>query len=304
MNDGGKSHQIEISINRSVVDKMPDDATGAQWKAFHSAWNAETITAYDLAVNIWRGYGFTSIFDGWRAKSNFDRAWHVALDFDCGDERARIEELLEDDLIDWFSSFLYYTPSSKPPTYKSRVVFVFDRPISGLENYELVQKALAWRFPDSDQAAAEGARFFYGSKGATVQGNWSILPLESLKVLTDQYVASLPEVTEPVAVIAVKKKNVSPTFLTAHAERLLAHVANAPDGEKYATLRDISRTFGGYVAGGYYELSDASTWLTQAIAGRNVKDIDHANKTIDQGLSYGLKAPLHFERRYTVEDVR
>lgn len=187
MNPDERDHQIEVSINRWAVSKIPRDAKRGAWKTFHKHWHRETLGARELAVEVYKGYSFAPCFNGRKIKDDFDCAWHLALDFDCADHRSSFDHLMQDDLIDWFSSFLYYTPSSKPPAYKSRVVFIFDKPVKTLDEYEEIQDAFAWRFPDSDQSTTDGARFYYGSLKGKVEPNWSILPLDSAAEIVEQY---------------------------------------------------------------------------------------------------------------------
>lgn len=195
MNKDERDRQIEVSINRWATSKIPRNAKRGAWKTFHQHWEREMIGARDLAVQVYKGFSFAPCFNGRKIKDDFDMAWHLALDFDCADERASFEALLEDDLIEWFSSFLYYTPSSDPPAYKSRAVFIFDKPVLTVDKYEDIQAAFAWRFPDSDQSTTDAARFFYGSKQCALHPNWSILPLESASEIVRQHKAVKPKKT-------------------------------------------------------------------------------------------------------------
>jgi hypothetical protein len=90
--------------------------------------------------------------------------------------------------------------------------------------------------------------------------------------------------------------HLSPARRAAHAAALLARVHHAPDGAKWATLRDIAITFGGYVAGGYYPETEARQMLRAAIETRRatVGSMPAAYKTIDDGLAYGKLSPLHY----------
>jgi hypothetical protein len=192
MNTDERNHQIDVSINRWARGKIPRNAPKGAWQKFHNSWERETVGARDLAAELYRGFSFAPVFDGPKTKDHFLQAGHLALDFDCADSRASFDELVADDLIDFFASFLYYTPSSKPPAYKSRVVFVFDKPLCTVDLYEEVQAAFAWRFPNSDQSTTDAARFFYGSKGADFHTNWSILPLDAAAEIVKQHKAATP----------------------------------------------------------------------------------------------------------------
>ena len=188
----GKNSAVAVSINRSVVGKIPRDAPQKAWARFHSQWQPEAMNAHELAVNVWKGYSFAPVFKTRKIKADFSEAWHLALDYDCGDERAKFDNLLEDYVIKTYSSFLYYTPSSEPPAYKARVVFIFDKPYRTVEEYEKVIKAFAWRYPDSDQSTTDAARFFYGSLGAELRGQWSLLPQNIAAEVVDMHEKEAP----------------------------------------------------------------------------------------------------------------
>jgi hypothetical protein len=185
--DDERDRQIEVSINRFATSKIPRDAPNSVWAKFHKHWECQTMGARELAIQVYKGYSFAPCFNGRKIKADFDHAWHLALDFDCADERAKIETLLKDDIVNFFASFLYYTPSSKPPAYKARVVFVLDGKVSTVDEYEAIQAAFAWRFPDSDQSTTDAARFFYGSYHCELFGAWSVLPLNVAQSIVEDY---------------------------------------------------------------------------------------------------------------------
>jgi len=69
-------------------------------------------------------------------------------------------------------------------------------------------------------------------------------------------------------------------------------VVTAPDGAKHAELLKAARLCGGWVAGGQVDREDALQALQKAIGSRNVSNIQQAYKTIQDGLDYGINAPL------------
>lgn len=220
-------------VNRSARGKIPRDAPRQQWAQFHSQWEPEQMTARELAESVYRGFSFAPIFDGRKTKSHFIEAWHMALDFDCGDDRARFDNLMADDLIDWFSSFLYYTPSSSPPAYKARAVFVFDRPVQSVDEYEDILKAFAWRFPDSDQSTTDAARFFYGSQRRELLPNWSILPLDSAAEIVRQWKDARPVAS---VVEQVNRPVIATTDLEGQIASALAYIPGRLDYREWLTI--------------------------------------------------------------------
>ena len=57
----------------------------------------------------------------------------------------------------------YTTISSTPETPKSRAVFVLEEPITDSGRYRKAREAFLHRYPQSDQAIKDVARFLYGS---------------------------------------------------------------------------------------------------------------------------------------------
>ena len=89
---------------------------------------------------------------------------------------------------------------------------------------------------------------------------------------------------------------ISPRRLEAHREALLHRITTAPDGKKWATLRKIAITFGGYIGAKYYDEANVRRWLRDAIEGRRstVANMPAAYTTIDLGLAYGKLTPLYY----------
>ena len=182
-----KDKIIRYSVNKSHIGKLP---RGANWGKFHNQWAQEWGTPHTLASDIYRGYSFAPLFNGRKVWDSFWQSWHIALDFDDGNES--IDKLMSYDIVNFFSSFIYYTPSSKPPHYRSRVVFIFDNPILSADQFEEITNAFAWLFPTSDQSTTDAARFFYGSQKCKLHGIWSILPVDSAMEIVKQWKDSKP----------------------------------------------------------------------------------------------------------------
>jgi hypothetical protein len=291
-----RDHRIRVSINRAYRGKWPASAFGRIDKP--NNWKVEQTTPRDFAIAIYRGYAFTMVFDGKRHESNFSEAWHFALDFDGGDEACSFDALMEDDLINFFSSFLYYTPSANPEEgiYKTRAVFVFEDPIVDLGQYRLFAEAMLHRFPTADQACKDGARLFFGAEKCQLLDNWSIMTAGTVGEIIRQFQESRPPERKR---SVVNGKIVKPTSAGGLGLSKLNYLANkcasAADGEKYVTLRNCSVAVGGYVAGGYLAESEAKQALVDAVDSmNNVRDKSHAIKAIDEGISHGKTMPLYF----------
>jgi len=89
----------------------------------------------------------------------------------------------------------------------------------------------------------------------------------------------------------------SPTEATGRTDYEKLQIASqmiryAPEGEKHATLLRASRLIGGYIAAGKVEEEEAFRVLVREIEARNPLDLDHARKTIVDGIEQGKLAPI------------
>lgn len=298
-----------LAINYQHQGKMPADMTPEEsrewWNRFNGGFTNQALDTAEFITAIQSGYAYTTQHSRYRKADNFICGQHVALDLDTEDERSTFDYLMQDSFIADNATFLHTTPSHTAEKPRCRVVFVLDRPIRSAEKYTLLAEALVYRFGLADRKCKDAARLFFGSEGCQVRELGSVLTLETAAAeLVEPYKKYLAEREaehkrrlETMQVVSAN--DVPEKILEAHARTLLDRVQNAPNGEKYGNLRDIARTFGGYIGGGYYGRLDVEQWLQAAIAANpnDVKDLQQAYRTISQGLDYGQSDPLYFEMR-------
>lgn len=295
-------HAIKVMVSHTLKGKAPKSWAKADWAQYHKSFAETAVTPYGLAAEIWRGYSFTPIFNGRRTEENFTEAWHIAFDFD-GDGAA-LDYLMRAQSFAWyFASFAYSTPSSTPEQPKSRVVFVFDQPITSPDRMRQIYLALAWRFNADgsfcDPQCKDPLRLYYGSPQCEVIGNWSMLATvpqgngqSMVDLLIDEYAAANPP--------ALKQTPITAT--TPPPDNFIAHVINkcldkiryAAPGERHLQRRNISRTIGGYVAAGHIDELTAIAMLTE-VAIANTDDPKLARREVEDGLQYGKGEPLQIE---------
>jgi hypothetical protein len=296
--------KIALSNNRADLGKIPANDTAA-WNTFNGSFFNTDVEPIELMHKVQLGYAYTAQHRNYRHSKNFICAQHIGLDFDTEDERSTISALSADPFFSRYAAFIHTTPSHRPEAPRARVVFVLDKPVTDKDKYAELAQALVHRFNMADGACKDAARFFYGAKSCETKwlGNALSLTDAAIELIfpfrkhKQEAATKAAEAAENRVIVA--SGDVPEQLLRAHSESLLSRVRNAPDGEKYVTLRDMSITFGGYVGGGYYSRADVSNWLRGAIrqnAGR-VEDFRHADKTIEESLLYGMNRPLHFEVR-------
>ena len=283
---------IRVMINRSHTNKMPTDASQDDWRRYNASFKTESATPHSLAVAIWKGYAFAPVGkNNRRKKSEFQEAWHVALDFDTADERSALSTLTAHDLANYFSSFAYSTPSSKPDAPKSRLFFVFDEPITDYIKYELLCKALMVEFPAADRSAKDAARLFYGSKGCELVGNWSVMPTKTIGDLIERYEAEHKPPPPPVSQKIVISGGDKSRYVSSTIERIAARVAGTATGGRHHALSAGARAMGNFVGASWADLShnDACNVLLSACAGWSNQEKIKA--TIEGELIEGAKTP-------------
>ena len=75
-------------------------------------------------------------------------------------------------------------------------------------------------------------------------------------------------------------------------QQAVQEVASATDGQKHNALNKAAYTLGGLVGTGAIGEQEAQQMLEQALQGHNVKDWNHATRTIQRGLQQGANKPL------------
>jgi hypothetical protein len=292
---------VKIAINRSFKGKPKGETLNDFFKVYNGRFENVELTAGQLAHELRQGYGITTQHRNYRKAANFICGQHLGLDFDTGDQLSSIDRLLQDPFIAEYASILYTTPSHTAEQPRARVIFLLDRPVYDPAEYGRLAAALLWQFDQADPQCKDPARLFFGAgdPARVVVRLHKCLPLDIMRgfaaahALTSQ--ASQADQADGRRVV-LAAENAPAWLLESHSSKLLAHVRTAPDGQKHYILRDISRTFGGYVAGGFYTFADCERWLQAAIRANpgTVNSLAAADKTITEGLEYGQRQPLHF----------
>ena len=302
-------HKIEIMLSTMLTDKAPDTWGKIQWMQFNQSFRRTTVTPHTFAGRVWQGFSSTVTYNnGRRVKKNMDAAWHMMFDFDDETEASSLEYLTRPgSFASMFASFAYSTPSSTPTAPRSRVVFVFNRPITDIQYYKKLYAAIAWRFEldgsKIDEACKDPLHIFAGSKEADMVGVWSVVTTaaDSVtdKVLSDWLIEQydiahppppLPDMSMPTRIIDSPHEKWQKAMILALAD----NIAKAPDGERHIARRNNSRTAGGYIASGALSEGDVMHALVMA-ARYNTDDPDAAERTVRDGIEYGKKSPLYPE---------
>lgn len=295
-------HKIEVMLSTMLEGKAPPEWRGPEWAAFHHSFTRRTVTPYELAGAIWKGYAFTPVFDGRRKEEHFVAAWHMAFDFD--DEGAHLDFLMRKDTFAWmFANFAYATPSSTAAQPKSRVVFIFDEPIADPARFREIYRAIAWRFAQegsyTDPACKDPLRLYFGSPRCEMRGNWSMLTDSTAQVLIDQYAAANPpkvETRQPVPAEAVSDK-----IIDYRIQKALDNLRHAAPGQRHITRRNMSRLIGGFVGAGYIDRIAAERMAVDA-AMSSTNDPETARADIIAGIDYGINDPVHITV-YQADDI-
>lgn len=298
--------EIVVMLSTMIKGKAPQGWRKNDWARYHSSFRETKTTPHGLAVEIWKGHGFTPIFKHRRKEENFVEAYHIAFDFD--NDGAALDFLMRDGTFaNLFASFAYSTPSSTPDHPKSRVVFVFDYPITTPQLYRELYQAIAWRFAEEgsycDPQCKDPLRLFFGSPNCQVIGNWSLLTQQrgesdysTIDLIISQYREVVPIKAAPSSppIQPSLHTAVPQSYIDHHIQKTLDHLRYAANGERHLKRRDISRAMGGYVAAGHIPYMDALNLLIDA-ALATTDDPKLAEQEVRDGLEYGMKEPLYIE---------
>ena len=300
---------IKIAINKKHKGKHPPGLSENAQKAWFRWYNAEfenvELSLSALAKSIQKGHGYTTQHRDYRKAANFICGHHIAIDADNLPGGTTLQDIVNNDpFIAKYAALLHTTASHGPHKTKARVIFVFDKPLPKATSQATAQTALTEHYSQiADSACKDACRLFFGAPGCEVLVLGNVLPID---VFHSQIVAPWQTAqeqkdrqrleTSKTAVVVDSDKAPS-WLLESHAQKLLERVSSALDGEKYHTLRNVSRAFGGYVAAGYYDEWLVVGWLENAISRNpnNVKSLSHAKSTIGEAIQNGKKAPLYFE---------
>lgn len=293
-------YRLQIMGSTALKGKAPGTWKAAEWARFHRSFSLMTMTPRELAVHVWRGYSFTPVFEGARRAECFQRAYHIAFDFDAGDESSSLPFLMErPGTFAWmFASFGYSTPSSTDEHPRSRVVFILDFPIASADEYRAAYAAVAWRMAEegsyTDPACKDPVRLYYGSPNCKVVTNWSVLSRLSLEVLLSEHAEAHPPQPLPVS----PPREVVPPDEKRRQHKLAQlgeRVRMAPQNEGHTTLLKMARLGGGYVAGGALDEPAVIAELSAAALARPwADDAAEIERVILDGIANGKGAALQF----------
>ena len=271
----------KIAISGMALDgKLPPG--DARWRDFNGSFRNMELLKSDIAAMVNDGHAFTTWHaNQWRASENYQLGQQLALDFDAGTEASSIPKLAGDVFVRQYAALVYSTPSSLPEAPKSRVLFVLDTPIMQAKNYVLATRALLWLFGGADPKCKDPCRFFYGSMGCDAAFLNRVLPLDKVKEIIKQYLATGAE-----AKAKQERPAEIPTF-DADADRLVRYwqkrMESSAQGERNDTLNKAAYSLGELVRAGVIRKHDVYNILEPA-AVRAGLGKSEATGTIASGL--------------------
>ena len=296
-------YRLDVMTSTALVNKAP---ARFDWARYYSTFQKQTMSPRALAISVYHGYGFTPVWTTARREENFVSAGHMAFDFDAGDESSSLDYIQREGTFAWmFASFGYTTASHTDAAPRCRVVFVLEYPITTPAEYRRVYQAVAWYISsdgsNTDPACKDPLRLYYGSKGAEVWGNWSLLGQGTIDYITETYAAAHPPVSAPTKMTVP----VSPTagMQNGKLRQLGEKVKTAPINEGHATLLKMARLAGGYVASNSLNEADAINELTRAAMTRPDPDEKEIDRVIRDGLANGKAQPVHFEQKRPLTEM-
>ena len=309
---------MKISFNLVHTGKFPEEFNSTNldpkmkrmwWKLFNGGFTNHDYNIFEASRQIEIGHPFSSQHFSFRKKENFICGQHVAIDIDSGGSEASLDSLAKNSLVKSSAALIYSTPSHKDDFPKSRIFFQLDRPIYQVEKYSLLLEAINIRSfgKIADTKCHDPARFFFGSNGIVKFIGGVLEVHKTYEDIIAPYCELKLAEQKKKAEILKNSRVVPPSdspLLQAIRDRLINKIYEAGDGEKHFVIRDIGRTFGGYIAAGYYDEDDITNSLKEAISNREVSDLWAAYQTIEESIGYGKKDPIYIkDNEYTIADI-
>ena len=161
------------------------------WPDFTRSFRNLDMDTIDIANEIYTGHPLTTWHkNNWRNSSNYTLGQHIGLDFDTEDQRSTLPHLAKDKFVAKYASLIYTTPSHRPDAPRGRVLFLLDQPIQQPKNYINAVMSLLWLFGTADEKCKDPCRFFYGSVDCDIEYIDNVLPLDKLREIIAQYLAT------------------------------------------------------------------------------------------------------------------
>jgi hypothetical protein len=178
--------KFQIGINRLCPGEKLRQGD-PRWGSFNGAFRTEEHTPETLLAEIQKGHAFCPALKGYRKAENFLCAQYLALDMDSG--APQLEDLLADQFIYRYASFVYSTLSHTPEAPRWRVVFILPEPLTDSDAYRKVQTALLARYGNTDQSIKDPARLLFGSDPNTSVSRYlgNVLPMVEVLKLVGEY---------------------------------------------------------------------------------------------------------------------
>jgi hypothetical protein len=183
--------QIELSVNRSRTNKMPDDASLLKWARYNDSFTNVKMGLPGIAAVLRAGYAIACKLqlkpNHRRKKDNFASAQHTGLDFDTEDERSTLAVLAADPFIARYAALLYTTASHTPDKPRARVLFVLDEVVTDPVEYRRLTVALMAHYGTTpDAKTKDPARLWYGSKDCDLLQLGHLLPVSVVRQMADE----------------------------------------------------------------------------------------------------------------------
>ncbi len=272
--------------------------------AFADSFVSQDIAIDDLTKHITGGKAFTmGAFTIGRKKETFVSSQMLGLDFD---DNVSVQDCLNDVFIANNAYLIYPTASSTPENPKTRVMFLLENPITGVQVWERLARGLIWQYRDMhpDDACKDAARLFFGSDvpGYVVLGHTvSVASLEqfaaNMEAETGAYVTErTPEDNTRIRemnrrnLADDKKKQRYYSYATKALDSACFSISTAPDGDKHKAIYRYSAKIGNHVGAGMIAYGECETALITAGIATGYKQSE-VERTVKNALDVGRGKP-------------
>jgi len=271
--------------NKSIRD-------GYTRSAYANSFINTELTTSELVQHIRNGYAFSmsTFTENKRQRGNFIQSQLLALDLD--EANMSVSDILEHEHVNAYAFFVGETASSTPEHRKARVLFKLDTPVTEVEKWQALQRAVLHTFADfePDEACKDVARLFYGSdNGDHVARVDRTLPLDVVSAWLDELDSVEPE--QQPQQQPQRTPELNQRIIEQNAT--LTHNTSAHEAYARATLDNVTAELSALTDGRNKKLLDSAIMLGSMISAGMINEHEVRSALLNASIANGYEGKRH-----------
>jgi hypothetical protein len=199
-----------------------------------------------------------------------------------------VSDILEHEHVNAYAFFVGETASSTPEHRKARVLFKLDTPVTDVEKWQALQRAVLHTFAgfEPDEACKDVARLFYGSdNGDHVARVDRTLPLDVVSAWLDELNSVEPE-QQPQRTPELNQRIIE-------QNATLTHNTSAHEAYARATLDNVTAELSALTDGRNKKLLDSAIMLGSMISAGMINEHEVMSALLNASIANGYEGKRH-----------